>query len=285
MIIYIWGTGRLAGAVIEKVIRKSEIAGFIDNDTIKKTFMGKEVLHPEELREREYDVVLVGTVHTWEIYEQSKTLQLDMNKIFFVYNNFILNDRNADYSLAEKVFGKEYCNIIKNRYLLIRKNENTGIDHEIIQNGSEIDYVRIETFKLAAEEIRQRNVSGNVAEVGVFRGEFAWYINSAFPEKKCYLFDTFEGFLEKEAKEEVAKGNATRGFLEAYKNTNIKYVMEKMIYPERIVIKKGAFPESLEGLEETFAFVSVDVDFEDSIYDCLEYFYPRMSEGGIYFCT
>ena len=46
---------------------------------------------------------------------------------------------------------------------------------------------------------------------------------------------------------------------------------------------KGYFPESLNGLEEQFAFVSIDVDFEDSIYDGLTYFYPRLMEGGYIF--
>ena len=37
------------------------------------------------------------------------------------------------------------------------------------------------------------------------------------------------------------------------------------------------------GLEDSFAFVSLDMDFEDSIYDGMEYFYPRLSEGGYIF--
>ena len=44
----------------------------------------------------------------------------------------------------------------------------------------ESDYVRIKCFELAVKEIRKRNVRGSVAEVGVFRGEFAQYINHAF---------------------------------------------------------------------------------------------------------
>lgn len=56
-----------------------------------------------------------------------------------------------------------------------------------------------------------------------------------------------------------------------------------MKYKETIVIKKGLFPESLNGLEDKFAFVSIDVDFEESIYNALAYFYPRLNPGGYIF--
>lgn len=132
--------------------------------------------------------------------------------------------------------------------------------------------------------MRKRNVPGAVAEVGVFRGEFAQYINYAFPDRKCYLFDTFDGFDAKEALSELKSGNCTNAFIEAYKQTNVGAVLERMTYLENVVIKQGYFPESLDGLEERFAFVSIDVDFEDSIYEGLKYFYPRLNAGG-YICT
>ena len=56
-----------------------------------------------------------------------------------------------------------------------------------------------------------------------------------------------------------------------------------MKYPDKCIIKQGYFPESLDGLEDEFCFVSIDVDLEDSIYNGLKYFYPRMSAGGYIF--
>ncbi|MDE7312842.1 MAG: TylF/MycF family methyltransferase [Eubacterium sp.] len=145
------------------------------------------------------------------------------------------------------------------------------------------DYVRMKCFELVVKEIRKRNTPGATAELGVFKGEFAQYINWAFPDKKLYLFDTFEGFDAEEASKEVRSGNATDAFVEAYKQTSIDEVIEKMSYLDKIEIKQGYFPASLGGLEETFAFVSIDVDFEDSVYEGLKYFYTRLSEGGYIF--
>lgn len=147
----------------------------------------------------------------------------------------------------------------------------------------ESDRIRIKCFELAVKEIRKRKIPGETAELGVFRGEFAQYMNLAFPDRKLYLFDTFDGFDADESCKEVKNGNATDAFVEAYKQTGIDEVMQRMTYPENIVIRQGYFPGSLDGLEEMFAFVSIDVDFEDSVYAGLQYFYPRLSAGGYLF--
>ncbi len=284
MNIYIWGTGRLVGMALGEYIDEKLVKGFIDNDDSKKTFRGKKVFRPDEMIGTEYDVILVITIYSQEIYEQSRKLGLDLNKMVFVYANYKASDINTNYELARKVLGETYSDAIKNRYLLIRRNQVAEVLGRFLISGySDMDYVRIKTFELVSEEIKKRNVQGAIAEVGVFRGEFAQYINAAFPEKMCYLFDTFEGFAEEEAAAEVQSGHATEAMVEAYKSTTVKSVLDKMRHPEHVKVMKGLFPESLNGLEEQFAFVSIDVDFEKSIYDCLEYFYPRTVQGGYLF--
>ena len=55
-----------------------------------------------------------------------------------------------------------------------------------------------------------------------------------------------------------------------------------MLHPENCVIKNGYFPETAEGLEdETFAFVSLDPDLYAPVLSGLEFFYPRLSGGGV----
>ena len=87
----------------------------------------------------------------------------------------------------------------------------------------------------------------------------------------------------KEALEERKKGNCTDAFIEAYKQTDLAVVLECMPYLDNLIIKQGYFPQSLDGLEETFSFVSLDMDFEESIYEGLKYFYPRLEKGGYIF--
>lgn len=178
---------------------------------------------------------------------------------------------------------------IRERYCLIQRPLPAGDlflgDCEDLCEGLSYrnDIIRLETFNLVVKEIRKRNIRGSTAEVGVFRGEFAQYINRAFPEETLYLFDTFEGFCDREAQAELERGNCTKGFIDMHRETSIEDVLAKMCNPEKVVVKQGLFPGSLNGLEDVFSFVSIDVDFEQSILDCIEYFYPRMSKGGYIF--
>lgn len=43
------------------------------------------------------------------------------------------------------------------------------------------------------------------------------------------------------------------GFVEAYKHTSLKLVLDRMIKLDNVVIKQGYFPESLGGMEDKFA--------------------------------
>ena len=54
--------------------------------------------------------------------------------------------------------------------------------------------VRGATFRRMADRLCQRGVPGALAELGTYRGDFAWQLNDRFPDRKLYLFDTFEGF-------------------------------------------------------------------------------------------
>ena len=144
------------------------------------------------------------------------------------------------------------------------------------------DYIRISSLELVANEIYENKISGNVAELGVFQGRFAKYINQAFHDRKLYLFDTFEGFNEKDIKKEE-NVNGRKGVIHDFSKTNVESVLKKMRYKENCIIKKGYFPETVKDLEDSFVFVSIDVDLYEPIYNGLAYFYPRLKKGGYIF--
>ena len=127
---------------------------------------------------------------------------------------------------------------------------------------------------------KERGIKGSVAEVGVFQGEFAKTINGCFPDSRCYLFDTFEGFDERDVKYEKKNGysQAETGNLG---NTSVDLVLAKMPNPDRIIIKKGYFPETAAGIEDEFVFVNLDLDLYKPTLEGLRFFYPRMVRGGI----
>jgi len=149
------------------------------------------------------------------------------------------------------------------------------------------DYVRFRALELVASEIYAAKVPGNVAEVGVADGDFAQIINLKFPERVLYLFDTFGGFDPAEKKHEIEKGYSTEAFFARTGDfKDVKgpgFVLKRLPHPESAIIRKGFFPKTAEGLEDRFAFVSVDVDLYLPILNALKYFYPRLSERGYIF--
>lgn len=145
------------------------------------------------------------------------------------------------------------------------------------------DYNRYSSLELCAYEIIKNEVDGNVAELGVYQGVFAAKINELFNNKKLYLFDTFEGFSTTDKKIERSQHLKTKGIDIDFSNTSIEYVLKKMKYKEYCIIKKGYFPDTTVGIEDTFCFVSIDVDLYKPIYEGLKYFYPRLNKGGYIF--
>jgi O-methyltransferase len=144
------------------------------------------------------------------------------------------------------------------------------------------DFVRNSSLELVAYEIIEKNILGCVAELGVFKGEFARLINTLFPGRTLYLFDTFEGFDHRDVKIEIENGFSAAKKQDYY-NSSVELVMDKMKYPESCIVKKGYFPETVTGVEEKFVFVSIDVDLYEPIYNGLLFFYPRLQPGGYIF--
>lgn len=140
--------------------------------------------------------------------------------------------------------------------------------------------LRSGVLKRIAERIHAENIPGAAAEFGVYRGDFARQINAAFPDRKLYLFDSFEGFPES-ALEEERKNGYSGGEIQDFRGTRTKEVLARMPRPEQVIIRKGVFPESAEGVEASFCFVSLDADLYRSTLDGLMYFYPRMESGGV----
>lgn len=289
MDIVVWGTGFAAHELLENNLKNVKVSYFVDNDTNIHEVGGVKVISPIELLNIQYDAVIVANNYSPEIYTQAVSMGLDILKFIFIYRNYENKDLNSNYELIRDIFNDEMVNIIKNRYHVVRGMMIDEIEKQkclgVYRNSGlyDSDYIRIRNFELIVNEIKDRKVNGAVAELGVFKGEFAQYINASFPERKCYLFDTFNGFRAEEAETEKKNGNCGDAFVNRFKDTTLEKVIALMPNKENVIIKQGLFPESLENLDEIFAFVSIDVDFEKAIYDGIEYFYPRLCKGGYMF--
>lgn len=140
---------------------------------------------------------------------------------------------------------------------------------------------RLAALECAAREIYNKRIDGNVAEAGVFRGDFAKHINNFFHDRKLYLIDTFDGFDQRDIKVDVR--NSFSVGTQDWSNTSIQLVLSKMRYVDNCIVKKGYFPEIMKEVKDQFCFVSLDMDLYQPTYAGLQYFYPKLSHGGYIF--
>jgi O-methyltransferase len=162
-----------------------------------------------------------------------------------------------------------------------RQIRQLGFEGEIIKaDALEIFDARVATMRLLAERINKNRVEGDAAELGVFKGQFARHINEAFRERKMYLFDTFEGFDEKDVAVESENG-FSRAETGDFSDTCMEEVLSSMPFREQVTAYKGYFPDTFGPcLDKKFCFVSLDPDLYEPVKSGLELFWPRMSPGG-----
>ena len=120
-------------------------------------------------------------------------------------------------------------------------------------------------------------LSGNIAEVGVYKGGSAEIIaKSKNKNKKLFIFDTFEGMPNVNEKDNHHKKSD-------FKDTSFEKVKQALSSYENVFVYKGIFPEKNSEiiLNEKFSLVHLDVDIYESYKNCLEFFYPRLISGGL----
>ena len=54
-----------------------------------------------------------------------------------------------------------------------------------------------------------------------------------------------------------------------------------MIHPNKVILKKSWVPDSFEGVEDTFSFVHLDMDLYQPMLAALEFFWNKVSVGGM----
>ena len=267
--IYVWGTGCGASELIEQGLALERITAFVDSYPSGDTFLRKPVLLPAQLDIADCELLIITARHADAISQHCEELGIPEEKCLFLKNNTTLRNRNDNCSAAKQLLGEELLNkLIPKQRMVVTPAQLTC--HSLPEAELTNDYVRLATLELLCRRLQY--VPGAAAELGVYRGFFARCINQLLPQRKLYLFDSFEGF--------APEACASESFQAAHANTTVEKVLAIMPAPEQIVVKPGFFPDSLEGLEERFCLVSLDADFYQSILEGLRYFWPRLEPGG-----
>jgi len=215
------------------------------------------------------DLLIITTRHVEAVASRCKELGIPEEVCLFLKNNHDLFDRNEKCVRAGELLGEDLLKKLLPLHHVVPAPAQLA-DPVLPEEEFQNDYVRLATLELLCR--RLQTVSGAAAELGVYRGFFARCINRLLPERRLYLFDSFEGFQE--------SAGASASFQAAHANTAAEKVLSILPHPEMAVVKPGFFPGSLQGLEEQFCLVSLDVDFYDTTLEGLRYFWPRLSRGG-----
>lgn len=183
----------------------------------------------------------------------------------------LLIDKDYNYIVIASVYGK---------WQIKEQLNKLGIKDGKIRFHSKGSNILLPFLKNLSEDFKEANITGMCAEVGVFRGESACLINKFFPDRELHLYDTFEGFAQIDIEYEhlVGRKDAVAG---QFSDTSIELVMKNMVYPEKVIIHKGYFPDTAKGLNIQFCFVRIDLDLYVPTEAALDIFVPLMVPGGV----
>ena len=132
-------------------------------------------------------------------------------------------------------------------------------------------------YTLALNAIHLR---GDFWACGVYKGGTARMLAEflaahARPGLKLHLFDTFSGMPETNEKLDIhLKGD--------FSDTDLENVRRVVGNPERVEFHPGWIPDTFRNLSDSqVALAHVDVDLYQSVWDCCEFIYPRLTTGGV----
>jgi hypothetical protein len=132
-----------------------------------------------------------------------------------------------------------------------------------------------------------RDVPGDLAECGVFQGGSSHLMLAATEgtDKHLYGFDSFQGLSEPGDQDRVEDRRAFEWAPHdmAAGEDVARHGLQG--HPGRFTLLKGWIPEKFDEVaDRRFSLVHIDVDLYEPTLATLQFFYPRMSPGGMIVC-
>jgi O-methyltransferase len=127
------------------------------------------------------------------------------------------------------------------------------------------DLIRYYFLYLQLQRIDEQRIPGDIAELGVYQGNTALFINRVRPDRTLHLFDTFAGFSEQDS--------TLYAKTDEFKDVSIDTVKRR--FPKNVQLYAGYFPDTANSITPG------SMDLEAPITAALEFFYPLLSPGGV----
>lgn len=213
-----------------------------------------------------------------------------MKKVYFSsirkIKNFIYLVKTKQYFLLRIFLLKKIGKIILSEYrfkwpcLTWWRDESFNA---FLENFDEIAGLNTDRRWMLAQLIRlTTNVSGDTAECGVYRGAGSYIIckmnQICDVSRMHHIFDSFEGVS---SPGDLDGKHWEKGDLSCAESDVRKNLSEF----SNVSFYQGWIPKRFpEVTDKKFSFVHIDVDLFEPTKDSLEFFYPRVEDGGIIVC-
>lgn len=206
--VVIYGTGKVGKAFYESHnFEGEELVAFVETNPNKESFLGTNIIGIEDIGEN-IDIIYLANSYIDTVYEcigrgiQKQRLILENEMLCKLYCSIEGTlDIKYDYIFAMK-YERQITK--KDEYIVMaamqRNLKNYGSHKMNILGNSyteSYDYNRLATLELLIEEIKQNNINGELAELGVFKGNFSKWINKEFPDKRRFYLTHLMGLIIK----------------------------------------------------------------------------------------
>lgn len=300
--IVLWGMGLVGREYINEVlaINYCHIEYIIDSKPKEKEYKGIAIYHPEEIYKK-IDKAVIYVISVAD-FEAAKTIEKQMLEAGISIDHIIYSDSIYEFTEYKEEIIEEELKIDKIESLQNRcinkgfyisgvpffvqnkdkKNEYLQMKNKFCKTNiivNNLDQTRVFFLYQNIENVLSK-IKGDVAEVGVYQGATAEILKRFCLKYKrdLYLFDTFEGFASTDIVG-IDRGKDSYDF----KDTSLEFIKKKLGDDKNIHIKKGYFPESIDNQsrDTSYAFVHIDCDLYKPILESLNFFWPRLQNGGM----
>ena len=246
--VVLYGAGELTKNYLKNGTSDYEIVAILDRQWKRiRALCGHKVVPPEDVLQFEFEFVVIAL----------DDLKRGMDRTIFEVYEYL------------QELGVEEGKIILQSF--------KSLEHHINR------FPRKVYLEELGEMMRKSHIHGDVAECGVYRGWFASVINESFPNKDLWLFDTFEGFDERDIAVDTkpAKEAIREGMFDRFNMTSEAIVKLRCMYREKLKIRKGYVPDTFFGIDSEFCFVNLDMDLYAPQLAALRFFSDKMVKGGV----
>jgi O-methyltransferase len=215
-------------------------------------------------------------------------LKLAINKIFSLVGYDVTFGKKGiqsnvvvDKNVWESYFSNDQKMQLYYEGLKRSKNESTDNFYKQLRHYSLQELVY---------HVIQQKLNGDFVECGVWKGHSAYIISSILSENGfkgvLHIFDSFEEGLSVKTKKDknfrdelTEKQVQEEASLFASTENEVSACLSEFQF---VHLYKGWIPSRFIEVEDRqFAFVHIDVDLYEPILDSLNFFFPRLVEGGV----